>query len=96
MHCPLKTTSPRFLAFDLGHNLLAATSSITGAAALVAITEARQVAALGPNSSAVYELVRAQVLTEPGADKNSANRQLLSLLKVRGAARGAGSEGGVG
>ncbi|KAG2453044.1 hypothetical protein HYH02_002379 [Chlamydomonas schloesseri] len=61
--------------------LLGVCKLTTGAAALVVITEARQVAALGPNSSAVYELVRAQVLTEPGAEKNSANRQLLSLLR---------------
>ncbi|KAG2437454.1 hypothetical protein HXX76_006104 [Chlamydomonas incerta] len=61
--------------------LLGVSKLTTGAAALVVITEARQVAALGPNASAVYELVKAQVLTEPGADKNSANRQLLSLLR---------------
>ncbi len=59
---------------------------ITPGVALLAITEARKVADLGPAASPapVYELVSAAVLTAPGAEAASKeNRRLVSLLKVR-------------
>ncbi|KAG2490107.1 hypothetical protein HYH03_011413 [Edaphochlamys debaryana] len=50
--------------------------------AVVAITEARQVAALGPQGAAVYELLGARVLADPSAEAfSSENRQLLGLLR---------------
>ncbi|GFR47701.1 hypothetical protein Agub_g9454 [Astrephomene gubernaculifera] len=50
--------------------------------ALLAVTEARKVAEMAPGGAAVYELVSAVVVSEPGAERASReNRQLLALLR---------------
>ncbi|KXZ54091.1 hypothetical protein GPECTOR_5g196 [Gonium pectorale] len=59
--------------------------------ALLAITSARQVASLGPSGTPVFELLGAEVLAAPGAERaSSANRRLLALLRDAVNPQGAG------